>query len=211
MLKGAIFDMDGLLFDTEKVYQETWGELARERGIRLPEDFKYHICGTSGDLAYEVVSKYFHTADGRAIAEECYARVAEKVKTGVDIKKGVVEILGKFKEAGVKCAVASSSSMEVIAGNLARAGISSCFEAVASGPEVMNGKPAPDIFLLAAERLGLPPEECYVFEDAVNGILAADAAGMKPVMVPDLMQPDEKIRKLCIGVFSDLGQAARAL
>lgn len=84
---------------------------------------------------------------------------------------------------------------------------SSLFAAIASGDEVQRGKPAPDIFLLAARKLGASPKDCYVFEDSPNGILAAYAAGMKPVMVPDLMPATEDIRQKCFALFHSLTEA----
>ena len=213
-MKGAIFDMDGLLFDTEKVFQETWNEIAAERGLELSPHFKYEICGTSGPSAYEVVKRNFCIDDmeeAKEIAFTCYGRVYDKLAVSVDLKPGAEKILRMFRKHGIKTAVASSSSPEQIARNLRLTGFTDLFDAVASGKEVANGKPEPDIFLLAAERIAISPEECYVFEDSLTGIRAGHAAGMKPVMIPDLLQPDEETKALCHAVFETLDEASDRL
>ena len=126
-------------------------------------------------------------------------------------KPGLHEILDNFAGKGIKMAVASSSDREQVENNLALTGIRHYFQAVVNGAEVEKGKPNPDIFLLAADRLGLPPESCYVFEDSLSGIRAGHAAGCLPVMIPDLVQPPEEIRSLCFAVYPDLGTAAACL
>lgn len=201
--------MDGLLFDTEKVFQETWNELAVEiTGHRLPPDFKYQICGTSGERSFQVVRQYFGVSDGKSVAYECYGRVRKKLALSVDKKNGCDEILSMFRRRGVKMAVASSSEISQIQSNLRIAGIENYFDAVVSGFNIAHGKPAPDIFLLAAEKLALAPEECYVFEDAVSGIEAGHAAGMSAIMIPDLLQPDDQVKALCTAVFPNLHEAS---
>ena len=113
----------------------------------------------------------------------------------------------------MKTAVASSSSLEDIRDNLGRLGLLEYFDALVSGHELPSGheKPAPDIFLLAAERIGCAPEDCYVFEDGVNGCLAGIAAGCATVMIPDLFQPTEELRQNCAGIFESLTRAREAV
>lgn len=101
-------------------------------------------------------------------------------------------------------AVASSSPKFQVEKNLVRAGVREYFDAVVSGEEVLHGKPAPDIFLLAAEKIGIDPKDCYVFEDSINGIRAGVAAGSASVMIPDITQPDEEIRSICAAVCGSL-------
>ncbi|MBP3876795.1 MAG: HAD family phosphatase [Lachnospiraceae bacterium] len=210
MKKGALFDMDGLLFDTEKVYQETWNEKAAEIGVSLDPEFKYQICGTSGDAAFQVVEKFYGVDDGRALAEEVYRRVAAKMAVSITEKPGMREILNLFKENGVKMAVASSTEIHAVHSNLQMTGIEPYFDAVISGKELEHGKPAPDIFLLAAEAIGVAPEDCYVFEDSISGIIAGHAAHMCPIMIPDLLQPTEEVKPYC-AVYASLSDAAEAI
>ena len=210
-MKGGIFDMDGLLFDTEAIFQSVWQEKARELGRTLDEDFTRRICGSSGPVTQAVVTDYYGVEDPTAFirdVNECVRRIEE---TYLPMKKGCVEILTGLREAGFKLAVASASRQPMIERNLAFNGIAKYFDEVVSSSQVERGKPEPDVFLYAAERLSLPPEECYVFEDSMNGIRAAYAAKMRPVMIPDLVQPTEEIRALCWGIFPDLSEALSAI
>lgn len=175
--------MDGLLFDTEKIFQQTWNEIAEEIGIRLPKDFVRAISGTNGSYMCQVIEKYYSVPDGRKIQNECMKRVRKKLEVNVPKKPGVDEILQYFQKNKVHLAVASSSSKEQIENNLEITRIRSYFEAIISGKEVEHGKPAPDIFLFAAEKIDCRPEECYVFEDSANGIVAGDAAGCRTILL----------------------------
>lgn len=213
MKQGAIFDMDGLLLDTERVWQETWQEAAERRGVKLEDDFRYAISGTSGEKAARVCARYYHVekAEGDAIYHEVLERGREKFSRFVPVKPGAQRILAWFQENGVRTAVASSSPMELIRSNLRLSDLDGYFNSFTSGVGVPHGKPAPDVFLLAAERLELSPGQCYVFEDSFNGIRAAHAAGCTPVMIPDLMQPDDEIRSLTSGIYPTLDDALAAI
>lgn len=117
---------------------------------------------------------------------------------GLDEKPGVRAILLFLRSHNYKIAVASSSGKDIIKRNLQRSGLEKFFDVVTSGTEVSHGKPEPDVFLLAARRLGLNPQECYVFEDSLNGVKAGMAAGCVTVMVPDMVQPPENFQVSCI-------------
>ena len=207
MLKGAIFDMDGLMFDTEQIWQKNWKLIADEMGVTLAEDFKYNICGTSGALMNSVIEKYYGVEDGSAIAADCKKRVHDDLMEFTPEKPGVHEILEFFRDAGVRIAVASSSSVEQIRRNLQNTNTEEFIEVIVSGSELKRGKPEPDIFLAAAERLGIDPQECYVFEDAFNGVKAGHAAGCCTIMIPDQMHPTEEIRALADAVCGSLVEA----
>ena len=210
-MRGAIFDMDGLLIDSETIWQEEWHAMAAERGIVLPESFAAEICGTGGVKTREVVRRCYGADDPEPIMRECSARVHERERNGVPLMPGVETILAGLREAGYRIAVASSSPMEMIERNLRLDGIDGCFDALVSGRNVAHGKPAPDVFLLAAERIGVPPERCWVFEDSLNGVEAGWRAGCRTVMIPDKVAPTEDARRMCWGVFPDLGAAWEAI
>ncbi len=210
MKKGAIFDMDGLLFDTEQLYRESWTYMAGKYGQIHNPAFPAAVSGTSGEHMEEVVRAYYPEIDAQAFIQSVVARVEELEKDSVPEKPGMREILAYFHEKGVKMAVASSSRREAIVQNLRAAGIEHYFETVVSGTDVARGKPEPDIFLLAARKLGLAPEDCYVFEDAVNGTRAGIAAGCAVVMIPDAVAPTEDIRAGCVGIFDSLHEALEA-
>lgn len=203
-MKGAIFDMDGLLFDTESIYQETWNELAAEHGVILGTDFISDICGTSGIYMCKVIEKHYRVADGSLIMEECMKRVRQKLKEHVPKKPGAERIVKTLYDKKIRLAVASSSYPEQIESNLVLAGMRDYFDVVVSGKEVEHSKPAPDIFLIAAKRIGCAPETCYVFEDSENGIRAGKAAGCTAIMIPDMLPPSEEIKKVADGIYKSL-------
>lgn len=208
MLKGAIFDHDGLMFDTEKIWQANWNLVADEMNITLPEEFQKEICGSSGQHMLDVIQKYYHVEDGTSIRDRVRQGVFDDEAKHIDMKEGLLDILEMFQKHGVKMAVASSSQKEMIVRNLRKANVEDYFEVVVSGQEVEHGKPAPDIFLLAAERLGLDAKECYVFEDAYNGVQAGVASKAKTIMIPDLVQPTDEIRNMVAAVCTTLKEAS---
>ena len=203
MIKGVIFDMDGILFDTERVYFETWQELAKEYGVELDKDFMRVISGTTGKHKCEIVERFYHVEDGSVIVATCSKRVKERLAKHITVKKGVYEILKLLKERGLKTAVASSSALEQIEKNLHQTNTYEFFDVLVSGRQVPRGKPAPDVFLLAAEKIGCKPEECYIFEDSENGVRAGHAAGAVTIMIPDLVEPSEEIRAIADRICTD--------
>ena len=211
MKAGAIFDMDGLLFDTERLYQETWKEIAAEMGKSLTSEQGLDFTGKAGVQLRTAVEKHYQVDNGQGIVEECAQRVHRKLEKGMPEKPGIHEILAYFRDGGVKLAVASSSMKEVIVNNIRAAGIEEYFDVVLSGFEVSCGKPAPDVFLCAAERLKLDPKECYVFEDSFSGVEAGFAAGCTTIMIPDILQPTAEIDKLYAAKYSSLLGALDAI
>ncbi|MCI1306168.1 MAG: HAD family phosphatase [Lachnospiraceae bacterium] len=214
MKKGAIFDMDGLLLDTERIWQETWQEIAAKRGLQLKPGFAFAISGTSGARACEVCAEYYQV-DGKT-GEEIFRQGlrdgSEHLRNTVpEMKAGAEAILARMKQGNVRIAVASSSPMDLIRLNLEKTGLLARFDVITSGAGLPHGKPAPDIFLKAAELLKLAPEDCYVFEDSFNGVRAGHAAGCTTIMVPDLVQPDDEMRRTADAIFPTLGDAGEAI
>lgn len=204
MKKGVIFDMDGLLFDTEAVWQRNWSRVAADMGIELPEAFRKEICGTSGEIMKRVIEKYYGVDDGTEIMQNVINGVHSDLKDNVPEKPGLHEILEHFRNKGMKMAVASSSSQAQIESNCRNAGILEYFDALVSGAQIGKSKPAPDIFLAAAEKIGIAPEDCYVFEDAFNGVQAGYAAGSAVIMIPDMTAPTDEIRAMTYAVYDSL-------
>lgn len=209
-MKGAIFDMDGLLLDSERLYQRCWHQLARERGVTLPPDFAVRITGSGQGVTQQILGSCFPGEDPKALNLACRAMVMELEKTDLQLKPGAAELLPALQRAGYRLAVASSSPRDMVRTNLERTGILGFFDTLVCGDEVRRGKPEPDIFLLAAGRLALPPAECYVLEDSANGLLAARAAGCRAVMIPDLVPPAPELTAFA-AVYPDLTAFGKAV
>ena len=204
MKKAIIFDMDGTLFDTESIYHMGWERVALQYGQVFQPEFQIAACGTTGQKMLDTVHQYYPEVDAPSFVRDCSKWFEEQVRKELPEKPGLPEILNYMKEQGFKMAIASGSRLEMIKHNLQKAGIENYFEVIASGHEVERGKPEPDVFLLAVERLGLNPKECYVIEDGVNGVKAGIAAGCDTIMVPDLIQPDDELKEKCCGVYNSL-------
>ncbi len=211
MKQGAIFDMDGLLFDTERMYRDSWKQSAQQFGLVHNPDFPRAVCGSSGAHMREIILQYYPQVDAKAFADDCILRVERELETHIPEKTGVRDILQYFKRHGVRVAVASSSKRATVLHNLKQADILSYFDAVVSGDQVTHGKPAPDIFLLAAQQIGCEPENCYVFEDGTNGIRAGAAARCTTIMIPDLTPPNAQLEQLCAGIYPSLSDAMNAI
>jgi len=212
MKHGAIFDMDGLLFDTERLYQKAWVDTAADFDREPSRALAQAVCGTSGEYLKEIVWSYYPGVDAEAYIQAVLDRVArQEAVNGVELMPGAREILTYLEARGVRLAVASGSPREIIEQNLSRNNLKSFFSAAVSGFDVPNGKPAPDIFLIAAGKLGVSPEDCYVFEDGINGALAGIAAGCTTVMIPDLMKPTPELIQNCAGIYKSLTDALDAI
>ena len=206
-IQGVIFDMDGLMFDTERLFSHYWTDACRDYGIPRKEEFVQAVRGSSGEKMLACVRRYYgKELDAHAFCRRCYEYVDEYLKTTVPKKKGLDELLAWLKARGLPAAVASSTYRSLVERNLRTAGVEEYFRKVVTGDQVEHGKPAPDIFLLAARQLGLAPGNCLVLEDSFNGVRAGAAAGCVTVMIPDLSQPTPELLSLCSGCLEDLGQ-----
>lgn len=210
MIKGAIFDMDGLMLDTEKLFMRFWRQAAADFGYEMTVE---QVLG-----ARSLASKYsrpkFKAVFGEEFPfDEIRARRLEIMSAyidehGFEVKKGLFELLDYLKSNGYKIAVATATDRQRTEKYLGLIGALDYFDAVICGDMVANGKPEPDIYLKAAAELELDPGDCAAFEDSPNGLRAAYAAGCKAIMIPDLSQPDEELMPILSGVYESLDKAA---
>lgn len=214
--EAVIFDMDGLMLDTEAPALRAWEGAA----LALGRDFDLTLCRQMigrnfGDCVALICAR--HGADypvdqlTRAWAAGYDAIVAAE---GIALKPGLDEILDLLDERGIATAVATSTRRERALAKLDRVGLTHRFAALVGGDEIVHGKPAPDIFIAAASRLGVIPGDCIVLEDSEPGIIGAAAAGMMPVMVPDLHQPSVELlllKPLVLGSLSAVALHLRAI
>lgn len=209
---GIVFDMDGLLFDSEALHRDAARDAATEHGCVLPDAvFLSLIGGAWPDNRARLLAHFgidFAVDDFAA----CWARhYALRAASGPALKPGAQDLLALLDALGMKRAIATSSSHETVRRNLAAHGLAGRFDAVVARGDYARGKPAPDPFLRAAERIGAIPAACLALEDSPHGVRAAAAAGMAVVMVPDLVPAGVAERAVCAFVAEDLHAVMRAV
>jgi HAD superfamily hydrolase (TIGR01509 family) len=205
---AVVFDMDGLMLDTERLARIAWDQAMAEWGHTIPDEVYFRLIGRSvadvgeilrqalaADLPFEEIARRKRQYVDREIAEH-----------GIPVKPGLHELLDWVDQAGLKKATATSTFREVALQKLRLVGLQDRFDAIVCGDDIQRGKPAPDIFLAAARKLAIPAGECVVLEDSEPGIEAAQSAGMVPLMVPDIKPPSEEATARAYRVFSSLGQ-----
>lgn len=187
MIRGVLFDMDGLMFDTERLSTEGWLQAAEELHAPLTKEFVLRFKGTNIQTSRRMFREAFGDAVDydacRSIRTAYIHRVLRE--QGVPVKPGLQQLLAYLREQQIPAAVATSTQEDLARQYVADAGLTDYFSAFAFGSEVAHGKPAPDIFLLAAKRLGVPIAQCLVLEDSTVGIEAAQAAHAQLAAIPD--------------------------
>jgi len=194
---AVIFDMDGLMIDSERVSLACWSEAAAELGLPLDEAFFVRMVGL-GDRDSQALLRGQGVSDAmiQTMAARCHDLYEARTQTGLPLRPGILELLELLKAHGIPRAVATTTRQPRANRKLAAAGLLPYFDAVITSGDVAHPKPAPDIYLLAAQRLGQAPERCLALEDSPAGTRAAVAAGMTVIQVPDLVHPDEELRAL---------------
>lgn len=209
----VIFDMDGLMFDTERIYYKAWQEASKAHGYEMTWEVYTQIVARNSryiekvlkeifgaDLPYQAVEKMKRELSNEMVASE-----------GIQIKKGLLELLDALEAKGIKKAVATSSQREKALHYLSLAGIKERFDDIICGDEVMESKPNPEIFVKVGARLGANPAHTLVLEDSRLGLEAGKRAGMMTVLIPDLVTPDEEMKGNANYILSALDEVIALL
>lgn len=206
LYKAVVFDMDGVIFDSERAVMQCWKEVASRHNIPNIEKAILACTGTTMVRTREIMLNLY----GADFPYDEYARESSVIFHSrydggrLPMKQGVKELLTFLKERGKKIALASSTRQQVVTDELCDAGIIEYFDRIICGDMVSRSKPAPDIFLKACEALNISPSDSYAIEDSYNGIRAAHAGGLHPIMVPDLLPADEEMQSLAEIVLPSL-------
>ena len=204
-IRAVVFDMDGLLIDTEALIRGLMTDLAPRFGATLPEDVFQRMVGLPNADSDAVARAHFGPDFPlEAFFQDVEREVHAACEAGVALKAGVVELLDHLDVDRIPRAIATSSSHRAVKRTLGPSGVLPRFDAVVAAGDYARGKPNPDPFLTAAARLGVAPESCLALEDSHNGVRAAHAAGMMTVMVPDLLPATDEMRALCLTIAPSL-------
>ena len=197
-IRGILFDMDGLVLDSEILFTRFWREAANDLGFPMTVEQSYGMRSLGKALGQPYLESLFGPGiDYTTVREKRIELMSAYVaRHGIAPKPGIYELLDYMEETGIAAAITSSSPIDAIEKHLSAVNLKHRFQKLCSAHSIPNGKPAPDIYLLGAKELGLKPEECLALEDSPTGILSAYRAGCLPVMIPDLDQPGEETQKL---------------
>lgn len=200
--KAVIFDMDGLIFDTERVFMEQLAVAMKEHGYTLTRDIYTKTLGLGGK---KLVNFMYSEFGYDYPFDECSRKAQERMimisdTIGLSVKPQIRELLEKLKSDDIKCAVASSTRTELVNKYLGKAQLDKYFDVIIGGEQVKVSKPEPDIFICACERLNVSPGKALVLEDSENGIKAARAAGIPVICIPDLKEPSKECEKLVAAI-----------
>ncbi len=203
---SVVFDMDGTIFDTERLVLDCWEQVGERHGIPGIREVFIRCIGTNSartqEIVYEHYGKDFPYEKFSGESSVLFHEIADT--EGIPVKPGAAELLKYLSENKVPLGLASSTRLAVVTQELQAAGLYDYFQVVVGGDLLKNSKPAPDIYLMTCGRMGVVPENTYAIEDSYNGIRSAHSAGMRPIMVPDLLPATEEMRDLSVAVFADL-------
>lgn len=206
---SVIFDMDGTLLDTQRIVIPAWDTAGTRQGFENVGAHIRYVCGMNETGWSKYLEENFHGLDLVQFKKDVRDYIDKNLK--VRFKPGAEKLLDFLDAHGIKYAIASGSSVKSIEHHLNEIGERERFGVLAGGKEVENGKPSPDVFLLAAERLDARPEDCFVFEDSKNGVLAGVAAGMRTFGIADVAPFDDDVKKVMFRELKTLDQAIEIL
>lgn len=209
---AVLFDMDGLMIESERALLQCWREASQTLGLRQLDDALWlSFVGLSDRVCVDLLRERLDEVQVKALLQETQDRYDRHVEAGLPLKPGVLELLSELEKRSIPRAVVTSTRRDRALQKLERCHLLPHFDTVVTGSDVAHPKPAPDIYLLAAERLCVSPALCVVLEDSVPGVRAALAAGMTPIQVPDLVMPDEAARALGHRIVDSLVHARKLI
>ncbi|MDO5021849.1 MAG: HAD family phosphatase [Eubacteriales bacterium] len=207
MLKAVIFDMDGVLFDTEPIGVNANIEAAKRQGFVMTYKESLSTLGQTAERSLKILKDLLPGLDIDKFNLDYAEYLDGATKCSVPLKPYAKEAITMAKDCNILCALCSSNSKDRIDRYLRLSGFTGLFDAIVSGDDGAKSKPAPDMYLLTAEKLGVLPEHCLVFEDSTAGLKAAYTAQMKTYMVPDLLPYSEEYAAFSHGFISSLKDA----
>ena len=210
--KYVIFDMDGVLFDSERLIQRCWRQVGEQQGLADIGETFLQCVGTTRRHTRGVFQARYPECSYDRFQEACRSLFFGAIeKTGMPLKPGAAEILARLRAQDAAIGLASSTRRELVECELKSVDLLRYFDQVVTGDQLERSKPAPDIYLLACRALDVAPGEAWAIEDSYNGIRAAAAAGMRAIMVPDVLPPTREMEGLTAAILPDLDAVARYL
>jgi len=210
-IKLIIFDMDGVMFDTERLAKRFWKEAAKKFNYEINDKIFKETIGLNTVKTKKIYEKYY--GDKFPYEEMRNEKIKlEKnyiLSKGVSVKEGLFELLKYLKGLKLKIALATSTGRERTELLLNLSGAGKYFDIITCGDEIQNGKPDPDIFLETSHKVNCKPKNCIVLEDSKNGVIAAYRAGMLPIMIPDMIEPEEEIKEMLFKKFNNLREVKK--
>lgn len=209
--QAAIFDMDGLLLDTERVCMRVFKQACLTQELPFYEDVYLSIIGRNS-AGIEKIFRDAYGDDLERLHNEWKVNYQAIVKhQAIPVKEGVIDMLSWLKANNIPTAVATSTHKDIAEKKLELAELTSYFDSVTCGCEVSNGKPDPEIYLLAAKRLAVEPSQCLAFEDSNNGVISAVSANMMTFQIPDLVEPSAEVIQLGHSIVPSLNTVLEQL
>ena len=206
----VVFDMDGVLFDSERLIQRYWLRVGERHGLPDIGETFLQCVGTTRVHSRKVFEARYPDCSYTEFQDECRALFFKTIdQSGMPLKPGAEEILARLRDQGAAIGLASSTRMELVRWELESVNLLKYFDVLITGDLLEKSKPAPDIYLMACDALEVPPSKAWAIEDSHNGIRSAAAAGMRVIMVPDLLPATEEMERLAEAILPDLAAAER--
>ena len=211
-IKAVLFDMDGLIFDTEALYKKSWQNAINEQGLELTGEYYQKFIGVQDAECERLLEmKFAEQLDMASFRQVRDMMLEAEREKGIDYKIGFEELFVELQGRAFKCALVTSSALKQVQHHFSGSDYLQLFDVVITAEKVKNGKPAPDCYRMACEQLDIAPSECLVLEDSNNGMRAGLAAGCHAIMIPDLLKPDADVAERAMSVVGSLAEVRQFL